>query len=293
MRAETESGNWFWQRLPGHVLVCIMLVVIFVADVLCSFYFRQFYSAYHQWLDLSPQVLSRGKVWQLLTFQFFHAGLFHIFFNALSIYMFGAFVEDRLGKATFWRLFLGGGVAGGFLQGLLAWLVPKYFGFSTVGASAGCFSLVAAFALIDPDADIRIYGILPIKAKHLLIGETAIAVLFTLAPVDRSVAYAAHLGGIIFAWYYMRLDTSSWVYKMRRRLFSRKPLSKPRPAPTRLEAVKVASSAPSKPAKDGTGEFISNEVDPILDKISAHGIQSLTDKEREVLQAARKKMSKR
>ncbi|HXD01371.1 MAG TPA: DUF6576 domain-containing protein [Verrucomicrobiae bacterium] len=34
-------------------------------------------------------------------------------------------------------------------------------------------------------------------------------------------------------------------------------------------------------------------MDPILDKISAHGIQSLTDRERQILQAARSKMSKR
>ena len=40
-------------------------------------------------------------------------------------------------------------------------------------------------------------------------------------------------------------------------------------------------------------EFISREVDPILDKISAHGIQSLTERERKILEAARNKMAKR
>ena len=40
-------------------------------------------------------------------------------------------------------------------------------------------------------------------------------------------------------------------------------------------------------------EFISKEVDPILDKISAHGIQSLTERERKILEAARAKMAKR
>jgi hypothetical protein len=34
-------------------------------------------------------------------------------------------------------------------------------------------------------------------------------------------------------------------------------------------------------------------VDPILDKISAHGIQSLTERERKILEAARSKMAKR
>jgi hypothetical protein len=37
-------------------------------------------------------------------------------------------------------------------------------------------------------------------------------------------------------------------------------------------------------------EFVSSEVDSILDKISAHGIHSLTAQERETLEKARKKM---
>ena len=44
-----------------------------------------------------------------------------------------------------------------------------------------------------------------------------------------------------------------------------------------------------KPEKD----FISEDVDPILEKISAHGIHSLTETERKTLEAARKKMSRR
>lgn len=39
-------------------------------------------------------------------------------------------------------------------------------------------------------------------------------------------------------------------------------------------------------------EFMSKEVDPILEKISAHGIKSLTERERQILQAARARMSK-
>jgi len=40
-------------------------------------------------------------------------------------------------------------------------------------------------------------------------------------------------------------------------------------------------------------EFLSKEVDPILDKISAQGIHSLTERERRILEAARQKMGKR
>ena len=40
-------------------------------------------------------------------------------------------------------------------------------------------------------------------------------------------------------------------------------------------------------------EFLSKEVDPILDKISAQGIQSLTERERRILETAREKMARR
>jgi hypothetical protein len=40
-------------------------------------------------------------------------------------------------------------------------------------------------------------------------------------------------------------------------------------------------------------EFISKEVDPILEKISAKGFQSLTPREKQILDAAHTKLSKR
>jgi hypothetical protein len=49
-----------------------------------------------------------------------------------------------------------------------------------------------------------------------------------------------------------------------------------------------------KPVEDlPPAEFISREVDPILEKISAQGIHSLTERERQILEAARNKMAKR
>lgn len=52
-------------------------------------------------------------------------------------------------------------------------------------------------------------------------------------------------------------------------------------------------SKPSEVEDLPPAEFITREVDPILDKISANGIQSLTERERRILEAARAKMAKR
>jgi hypothetical protein len=105
-----------------------------------------------------------------------------------------------------------------------------------------------------------------------------------------NVADAAHLGGIVTGIVFIRYAIHwDWHWPRLRRV--------PQPAPRRL--VKVSS----RPARAwGRGkteedlpaeEFLSKEVDPILDKISAHGIQSLTDRERRILEAAREKMAKR
>jgi hypothetical protein len=69
--------------------------------------------------------------------------------------------------------------------------------------------------------------------------------------------------------------------------------------PRRLVKVSSANSARWGRAKSAAetelpaDEFLSREVDPILDKISAHGIQSLTERERRILEAARQRMGKR
>jgi hypothetical protein len=66
-----------------------------------------------------------------------------------------------------------------------------------------------------------------------------------------------------------------------------------------LVATHTQKASPWRPAKTEPGddlppeEFISREVDPILDKISQHGIHSLTERERQILEAARKKMERR
>jgi hypothetical protein len=67
-----------------------------------------------------------------------------------------------------------------------------------------------------------------------------------------------------------------------------------RPArPTSAKSVKWSAAKPTLPADPPEEEFISREVDPILDKIHAHGIHSLTEQERKILEKARSKMGKR
>ena len=241
---------------------------------------------------LSLAGLEHGYVWQLLTFQFMHAGWMHIIFNSLVIYFFGRPVETAIGRRHFLTLYLSAGIIGGLVQMLFAWLIPNYFDAPVVGASAGASGLVAAFAILhwEERFSLLIYFIpVNMTGKTLLAVSIGLAFLGILTP-NSGIANAAHLGGILTGGFYVRLfiqgEWQRWKFPARRS------------APREL-AVKRGGkgafwhSAADKPDDDSTDDFLKNEVDPILEKISAHGIHSLTAREREILENARKKITDR
>jgi len=169
---------------------------------------------------------------------------------------------------------------------------PAHFGQSVVGASAGGFGLIAAYCTLFPQRSLSLFFLpIELRANMLLwisIAATAVGIFLR----NSVIAHCAHLGGILTGLIYVRLITHSQTPLVFWQPF--------RPKSRRAELVKVRSREPQfwrRPAETKTedlppAEFMVKEVDPILDKISAHGIQSLTERERQILQAARNKMTK-
>ena len=236
------------------------------------------------YLPLRPDDLAHGWVWQLLTFQVLHdpSNPLHLILNCAMIWIFGRALEERLGVATFLKLYFVSGVFGGLLQCSVSWIFPAHFGsnVAVVGASAGVFGLIAAFARLNWDEQVTalIAFIIPVtmRAKYLLL---VLAIIGGLGLLDRrsGIAHAAHLGGMIAGLGYVLLFIQGNHVQV--------VMEKLRPKRhTRPRVFKSAEDAPSE-------EFISKEVDPILDKISKEGIHSLTARELKILESARKRMS--
>ncbi len=175
-----------------------------------------------QYGALSLSGLRHGYVWQLLTFQFLHAGWVHLLLNCWGIFVFTPPLEATLGKGRLATLYLFSGVAGGALQIFASILSPGRFGgpeVGVVGASAGLFGLIAAFTSIFPDArmTVLIFFVIPVRmtANRLLTLAgvlTALGIMFPNWLLGKHVAHAAHLGGLIaglimvrvFLWGYRR-----------------------------------------------------------------------------------------
>ena len=247
---------------------------------------------------LVPSELAHGMVWQLLTFQFLHGSMLHLILNCAMLYMFGRPVEEALGRGRFLGMYLASGALGGLVQSVCAWVWPghSFPEAAVLGASAGVFALIAAFAALNWETQITtlVAFILPVtmKAKYLIVVEVILALLGML-DASSGIAHAAHLGGILGGLAYIH-----FVFKSDRDLF---PWTRFRAAPRRAELVGAQTAKrrawqrvrAAIPDDLPPAEFITREVDPILDKISAHGIQSLTERERRILEAARAKMSRK
>ncbi|MEN9576609.1 MAG: hypothetical protein RL514_4464 [Verrucomicrobiota bacterium] len=265
----------------------IVLGVVFALQCINVVYLK---TSAEPYLALTTDGLKSGFVWQLFTFQFLHGGLFHLLMNLLGLWFLGSWVERVLGTKRYLFFFALCGLGGGLLQGALMLLFPGHYGSLLYGASAGTSGMLALFAVLESESEIRWNFVIPIRAKHLLWLEVGISLFFTVVPVDRGVAHAAHLGGILAGLAFARLGWHhDYVALPWEKWFARKPGKTSRVSSLAGFDVRSANKE-EEPLSD---DFISKEVDPILDKISAHGIHSLTDRERKILEKARAVMAKR
>jgi len=302
MRAGSDANHWF-DRLPVSLWLVVLNALFYAAQLIVPLVGG---SPGHRpprletYLALNPGDVLNGWVWQFLTFQLLHAGPLHLVVNCAMLYIFGRPVEDALGRSSFLKLYFGTGAFGGVAQVVVSLLFKEHFGYRegfgwppVLGASAGVFGLIAAFATLHQDMPITLLlaFLIPVrmKAKYLLWVEAILAV-FGMLDTTSAIAHAAHLGGMIAGVFYIR-QVVHWHWRLP---WPRRVGNPARPRQLVSARVRRSSDGQGPPGSGeedlSADEFLAKEVDPILDKISAHGIQSLTERERKILEAARKKI---
>ncbi len=210
--------------------------------------------------DFVPaEILTRP--WTVVTYMFLHGDIMHILFNMLGLYFFGPQVEQQIGSDRFVRLYFASGIAGALLSTLLAPHAP------IIGASAGVFGVMLAFAHYWPNVPIYIWGIIPVPARILVLITTALSLYSGLGGSRGGVADFAHLGGYLGAWLYLR-----WIERSR--------------APKTTDVVRRTPKSATRVGDlraidmQRIHEVNRDEVNRLLDKINLTGLDSLTDAER-------------
>ncbi len=228
------------------------------------------------------------KPWTILTYMFAHSGFFHFFFNMLGLFFFGPPLEERWGEREFIKFYLIAGLGGA----LLSVFTPQV---PIVGASAAVYGVMLAYAMYWPDNQVYIYGIFPVKVKWLVLAIVALSVLGAMGSVGAGggVAYLAHLGGLATAFLYLK---SPWApnpwgptvpsRSRKEKGFSlpwQKPKAKPKPVARAAATPATPQNAPGATNQTRDERQLLDDVDRILEKISARGLGSLTEEERKRL----------
>jgi len=211
-------------------------------------------------------IISKFMVWQLFTYMFVHAGLWHLAINMLMLWFFGPGLESIWGSKRFLRFYFFTGIGAGLcsLVFSLNSLIP------VVGASGAIFGILIAYAVMFPDSMVLMFFIFPMKMKYAVVFLVGINLLGAVSGSGSGIAYLAHLGGGLFGYWYLKsrllkdlLDNLS------------------------LDSTRAWLSQKREEQKRRQEKDLSRKVDQILDKISKSGIDSLTNDEKDILKKKR------
>jgi len=232
-------------------------------------------------------LLAAARPWTFLTYMFLHAGLLHLAFNLLALFVFGPPVEERLGGRTFLAYYVLCGLGGAAMSFALVQLRPVGV---VLGASAAVYGVMLAFAWAWPDQPIYVFPLpAPIPAKWLVTFAVAVSLVLALFAAPDGVAHLAHLGG--FATGFLFLKAADWRLARAERRLRR--VAEPSVLVQSARVARSADASPKRPPAAPTRDNVSAEIDRVLDKISARGIDSLTPAERKFLSEMSRKMRDR
>ncbi len=254
--------------------------------------------------------------WQLLSYSFIHmgtglGGFLHLLFNMLWLYWMGKEYEELHGSHRLLALYVLGAVGGALLTVALHNLFPTlgFFGGPVHGASASVLAIMMAVAILYPYKSVGLFLIGPVRLLYVVLGFLALDLLF-LSGGGTSVS--AHFGGALFGFLFARaeqrgIDLTGWA-----RVFFERP-ARSRAASGRGGRADVwarradawrSADGPSETSRTATVHrlrrtepaappapeaYTPSDVDRILDKISAHGYEALSEEERRILYEASKK----
>lgn len=287
---EIESGP---PRYPAVKWLLALNIAVFLAQVTLVDPERLFAV-----LGLSPANFPTAW-WTIVTYMFVHVGPLHLALNMATLWMFGSRLESAWNTKSFVYFYIWCGIGGAIAHLLFARDA------SLVGASAGVSGVLMAYGLRWPEDRVYLFGFIPTKSRWLVMWMIAINVAIGLSP-QTQIGWKAHLGGLAFGWLFLQAGSLGgdgvrrWVAAI-----PDEPEGMPRAVPKarvmgreKSEGMDELIANANEAAAEG-GEVSSRadeerrkaqQLDKVLDKISIHGLGSLTSEERAMLDETSKEL---
>lgn len=233
-----------------------------------------------EWFSLDPYHVLRGQIWRVVTYAFCHEthSPWSLVFNMIALWYLGSVLERMYGSREILWFYLSVAVICGVIFTCfgLKMELPR----PLMGAGACVVALLTLYATHFPRQEILFFWVIPMQIRVLLLIYVAVDGFQIMQAYSGQapwvlVAYMSELWGIAFAYLYRQqnwrlssiadvLNITQWRRSLRRASTARN-----------LKVFQPESQS-----------SLDEQVDAILAKIHEHGSESLTERERSILQRA-------
>lgn len=276
LKLQYRTGGMVQKLLFWNIGLFVLATFV---DVVLKF--SGFAFSYFDYVALSSNtIVFITKPWTILTFNFFHAGVFHLIFNVLVLHFSGRLFNTYFTDKQLFGVYLLGGVFSGLTFIVLYFVLGKVS--LLVGASGAIMALLMATATYAPFMLLRIPLLGIVKLWHVAFFILVMDLI--QLPLENMGGHLAHFGGALFGFIYIKL--------LQKGVDMTKPISmfldqlatvfKPKPK-TPFRKVHRNTEKKSVHSSGQNTDMTQKQIDEILDKISQSGYDCLSKEEKEFL----------
>lgn len=260
----------------GVLRLLVLLASAFILQAVADLGFRR--PIYGLALNFGPDFYPTQILTHIfLTERLGLGSIISLLFHGLFLWSFGAEIERLWGRVHFMRLFVSGLVGAGCTAAIAG--LTYMPGLSLSGYLGGLAAILLAFALLWPDRQVYFFMI-PMKMRWLILIFLVLMAVTSLEHILQVTGGA--LGGAAFVYYYVRRGNQSYSS------YEEPPASGG--IKVWWEEFKKKRRLEKKRKEISRRIDLKEEVDRILEKISKTGMQSLTRKEKALLDQASKEL---
>jgi len=204
--------SWGGMLTPGIRNIMIACTAVFFLQTIIKLIFPLEYTAlFNHFFGLVPWYVTRRLyVWQLATYLFMHASIWHLLFNMLFLYFFGMDLERTWGTRRFYEYYFLTGIGAGCINVLIKSILDLHgtglsFTIPTIGASGAIYGVLIAAGIMFPDRQVWLFPFpISIPMKLLVVGSIVIEFFLSLDIGGDNVSHITHLGGALVGYLYLR-----------------------------------------------------------------------------------------
>jgi membrane associated rhomboid family serine protease len=282
LKLQYKIGNITVRLIFWNLLLFAVPSIVF--GVLQLFHVRidylNFVSLSTDWSDLL------WKPWSILSYAFFHLGIFHIIFNMLMLHFVGQLFLTFFTQKQLFSVYVIGAVFSGLVYMLGYLILPALTTVNTsmVGASAAVMAILMATVSYQPFMEVRLFIFGNVKLWQIAL--VLIVLDLIQLPMNNTGGHIAHLSGALFGYIYTKflqngIDLGSGLNSFTQRIASF--FSNQDASPFKKVHVNPKKPILKRESKVVAKDKTQQQIDEILDKISQSGYDSLTSEEKEFL----------